>query len=237
MQLDIVMQNEHFIVINKPSGLLSVPDRKQSEINLKDILLQQFGVIYTVHRLDKDTSGVIVFAKNEDAHKQLNTLFENRETTKKYYGLVHGIVVPNSATIHAAIAEHPAKNGTMITHAKGKAAITDYEVVHQFKQFAWLHFNIYTGRTHQIRVHCKHIGHSIVSDSLYGDGNPLLLSTIKKKFHLGKKHDEEKPMLNRLALHAYQLGFTFNEQTFLLEAPIPKDLKATLTQLEKWGSN
>jgi 23S rRNA pseudouridine1911/1915/1917 synthase len=234
MRLEILEQNEHFIVINKPSGLLSVPDRTQSEPSLKDILLQQHPQIFTVHRLDKDTSGVIVFAKTEAAHKQLNSLFENRETTKKYLGLVHGMVLPNSGTIQAAIVEHPAKNGTMVTHAKGKTAITDYTVQQQYNQYAWVQFHIHTGRTHQIRVHTKHIGHSIVCDELYGDGKPLLLSSFKKKYNLGKHVEEEKPLLNRLALHAHQLGFNFTDIDYLFEAPIPKDLKATLLQIEKW---
>nr|MBP9187547.1 RNA pseudouridine synthase [Bacteroidia bacterium] len=102
-----------------------------------------------------------------------------------------------------------------------------------FRFFSWVQFQIHTGRTHQIRVHMKHIGNSIVCDELYGDGKPLLLSSFKKKFNLSKKEDEEKPMLNRLALHSFKLQFTFNNEKVSLEAEVPKDLRATLQQLRK----
>ena len=87
---EILVENENFIALNKPAGLLSVPDRVQSVPSLKDILIEKFGEIFTVHRLDRDTSGVIVFAKNEESHKQLSQLFEGREMEKYYVGLVYG---------------------------------------------------------------------------------------------------------------------------------------------------
>ena len=235
MKLDVIFENEFFIVINKPSGLLSVPDRKQSEVSLKDILLQRFGNIYTVHRLDKGTSGVIVFAKDEITHKQLSLLFESREVEKMYLGLVHGILVNESGSIDAPIMEHPAKNATMVTHAKGKHSLTDYQLIESFKSYSWVQYKIHTGRTHQIRVHMKHIGNPVVCDDLYGDGAPVLLSSIKKRFKLSKSDDEEKPILARLALHSWKLSFTFNEELFKLEAELPKDLRALLKQLKKWN--
>jgi 23S rRNA pseudouridine955/2504/2580 synthase/23S rRNA pseudouridine1911/1915/1917 synthase len=233
MQLDIIFENDFFVAINKPSGLLSVPDRKQLEPNLKDMLLAKYGHIYTVHRLDKDTSGLIVFAKDEHTHKQLSMLFEGREVDKQYMGLVMGNLYQPSGSIDAAIMMHPANDGTMMIHSKGKPALTDYDTLETFKHYTWLQFKIYTGRTHQIRLHMKHIGHSIVCDVLYGDGKPLLLSSIKKKFKLSKLAEEERPLLNRLALHSHQLGFTLHEQRFNLEAPLPKDLRAMLQQLRK----
>ena len=96
MKFDIIFENEFLVAVNKPSGLLSIPDREGKEISLKQILQDKYGEIFTVHRLDKATSGVIVFAKNEDTHKQLSQLFENRETEKIYYGLVHGSVSPRN---------------------------------------------------------------------------------------------------------------------------------------------
>jgi 23S rRNA pseudouridine1911/1915/1917 synthase len=234
MKLDIISENDFFIAINKPSGLLSVPDRTQSEVSLKDILLARYGNIYTVHRLDKGTSGVIVFAKDAVTHKELSQLFEDREVEKCYQGLVHGIMLKESGNIDAAIMESPLKNGTMITHVKGKASSTDYTVIEQFKKFAWVEFQIHTGRTHQIRVHMKHIGHSIVCDELYGDGQPVLLSTIKKNFQLSKREVAEKPILARLALHSCKLSFTLKGEPFNMEASLPKDLRALLQQLSKW---
>lgn len=230
---EIIFENDFFVVINKPSGVLSVPDRKQSEPSLKDMLLAKYGNIYTVHRLDKDTSGIIVFAKDEETHKTLSKMFEERTVEKFYVGLVIGQLYNNEGTVNAAIMQHPADNGTMIVNAKGKPSITDYKVLEQFKQFCWVQFQIHTGRTHQIRVHTKHIGNSIACDVLYGDGKPVLLSSIKKKFKLSKYAEEEKPILNRLALHAHELKFTFNNQEYNFTAEISKDLRALLQQLRK----
>jgi len=230
---EIIFENDFFVVINKPSGVLSVPDRKQSEPSLKDRLLAKYGNIYTVHRLDKDTSGIIVFAKDEETHKTLSKMFEERTVEKFYVGLVIGQLYNNEGTVNAAIMQHPADNGTMIVNAKGKPSITDYKVLEQFKQFCWVQFQIHTGRTHQIRVHTKHIGNSIACDVLYGDGKPVLLSSIKKKFKLSKYAEEEKPILNRLALHAHELKFTFNNQEYNFTAEISKDLRALLQQLRK----
>jgi 23S rRNA pseudouridine955/2504/2580 synthase/23S rRNA pseudouridine1911/1915/1917 synthase len=233
MKLDIILENDLFIVINKPAGLLSVPDRKQSEPSLKDMLLARYGNIYTVHRLDKATSGIIVFAKDEVTHKQLSQLFETREVEKYYLGLVHGSLVNETGSVDAPIMQHPADNGTMVIHQKGKASLTDYEVLENFKLFSWVKFRIHTGRTHQIRIHMKHIGNSIVCDELYGDGKPVLLSSIKKKFKLSKHDEEERPILNRLGLHSWKLKFELNGETYALEAEPPKDLRALLQQLRK----
>ncbi len=233
MQLDIIFENDTFIAINKPSGLLSIPDRLGQEESLKDILKQRKGEIYTVHRLDRDTSGVIVFAKTEEAHKQLSQLFEGREMEKYYQGLVYGQMVNLSGNIDSPIMEHPGKATRMMTHAKGKVSSTDYEVLESFRLYSWVEFRIHTGRTHQIRVHMQHIGHSIVCDEIYGDPKPMLLSALKKNFKLSKSAEEEKPILSRLALHSHRLKFVLNGETFELEAPLPKDLRAVLQQLRK----
>jgi 23S rRNA pseudouridine955/2504/2580 synthase/23S rRNA pseudouridine1911/1915/1917 synthase len=234
MKFTIIFENEYFIAINKPSGLLSIPDRFGKEVSLKDMLKEKYGNIFTVHRLDKDTSGVIVFAKDETTHKQLSQLFEGREIEKYYLGLVHGTLMTPKGSIDASMMEHPAKNGSMVAHIKGKAALTDYEVVEPFRSFSWIQFQIHTGRTHQIRVHMKHIGHSIVCDAVYGDGKPLLLSAIKKRFKLSKSEEEERGILSRLALHSWKLKFSLNNEAFSLEAEVPKDLRALLQQLRKW---
>ena len=230
---EIIFENDFFIVLNKPSGMLSVPDRKQSEPSLKDILAEKYGEIFTVHRLDKDTSGIIIFAKDAITHKTLSQLFEGREIEKYYVGLVHGSLINAAGSIDAPIMQHPANNGTMLIHQKGKPSLTDYTLLESFKFFSWVQFQIHTGRTHQIRVHSQHMGNSIVCDNLYGDGKPIFLSSLKKKFKLSKNADEERAILNRLALHAQQIKFNFNNETFSFEAPLPKDLKALLQQLRK----
>lgn len=122
----------------------------------------------------------------------------------------------------------------MVVHRKGKPALTEYEVLQAHGSYALLRFHIHTGRTHQIRLHMQHIGHPIVCDPLYGDGKPFLLSSVKKKFKLGKFQEEEKPILARLGLHAAELSFTGeNGQAYRFEAPQPKDMRAMLQQLGK----
>ena len=229
-----VFENDDLVALNKPTGLLSIPDREGKEVSLKDMLQEKYGQIFTVHRLDRDTSGLIVFAKNEETHKFLSRQFEERKTEKIYVGLVMGSPASKKGSINAPIAENTVKRGVMIIHQRGKESLTDYEVITDFGIYSWMQFRIHTGRTHQIRVHMQDMGHPIVCDELYGDGKPVLLSSIKSKFKLSKKEEEERPILNRLALHAYKLKFTdIHEKVIELEAPLLKDMRATLQQLAK----
>ena len=230
----VVFETNDLVALNKPSGLLSIPDREGKEVSLKTLLKEKYGNIFTVHRLDKDTSGLIVFAKNEITHKLLSQQFETRQTKKIYQGLVLGSLIKKEGNINSPIAEHPLQNGTMIVHRKGKESLTDYLVLEDFGIYSFLQFRIYTGRTHQIRVHMKDIGHPIVCDPVYGDGKPVLVSSLKSKYKLSKEIEEEKPILNRLALHAFQLSFKDQAGNSVeLDAPLPKDMRATLQQLGK----
>jgi 23S rRNA pseudouridine1911/1915/1917 synthase len=235
-KIDIIAETDHWIALNKPSGLLSIPDREQSEPSLKDFLNEKYGKVFIVHRLDKATSGLILFAKDEDTHKFLSKQFEERTVEKLYLGLVNGTLMTKDGSVDAPIMEHPGKTSFYITHQKGKASLTDYKVLQEFGQYSWMQFQIHTGRTHQIRVHMKHIGNPIVCDELYGSTAPVLLSSIKrKKFKLSKADEEERPLLNRLALHAWKLSFNHVDGTKKeLEATLSKDLKAMLQQFEKW---
>ncbi|TMI65954.1 MAG: RNA pseudouridine synthase [Bacteroidetes bacterium] len=231
----VIAETENWIALNKPSGLLSIPDREGKEVSLKKLLIEKYGSIFTVHRLDKDTSGLIVFAKNETAHKHLSLQFENRSTTKIYQGIVIGSPQNKKETINASIMEHPVKKGTMVINRKGKEAITDYEVLEDFGIYSLLQFQIHTGRTHQIRIHMKDLGHPIACDEVYGDGKTILLSSFKKKFNLAKNVEEEKPILGRLGLHSQKLSFTdIDGKKHELEAELPKDFRALLQQLRKW---
>lgn len=135
MKPEIIFENEYFVAVNKPAGLLSIPDRLGQELSLKQLLKDRYGEIYTVHRLDKDTSGIIVFAKDEATHKQLSQSFEGREVEKYYLGLVQGIPFNKQDSVDASIMEHPGKTGKMITHVKGKASLTDYEVLESFRLY------------------------------------------------------------------------------------------------------
>jgi 23S rRNA pseudouridine1911/1915/1917 synthase len=233
MRFEIIFEDEFLIAINKSSGLLSIPDREGKEVSLKTILQERRGEIFTVHRLDKGTSGVIVFAKDEATHKQLSQCFENRDTEKIYYGLVNGNILPAEGKIDAPIMKHPSGNNKMCINKNGKPAFTEYKVLENFKRFSWIEFNIHTGRTHQIRVHAQHMGNSVVCDELYGSSEPVYLSALKHNYNLSKKEETEKPILSRLALHAATLRFNLNNKEYFFEAPLPKDLKALLQQLRK----
>ena len=231
----IIAENENWIALNKPSGLLSISDREGKEISLKMMLQEKYGRILTVHRLDKDTSGLIVFAKDEVTHRHLSIQFEERKTKKIYAGLVIGAPPEKKGSINLPLAENMVQRGMMIVNQRGKESLTDYEVIDDFGIYSWMQFEIHTGRTHQIRVHMKEIGHPLVCDALYGDGKPVLISSLKKKFNLSKNELEERPILSRLALHAFQLTFKdIKGKTVELEAPLPKDLRALLQQLNKW---
>ncbi|MES2702854.1 MAG: RluA family pseudouridine synthase [Bacteroidota bacterium] len=238
MTIEKLYEDDDLVVVNKPAGLLVVPDRfNQNLASMNKLLETKLGQrIWVVHRLDRDTSGVITFAKNEAAHRYLSILFQERDINKFYAGLVHGIVTPAEGRIEAPIAEHPAIGGKMIVAKKGKAAVTDYKVAEQWPLYSLMQFQIHTGRTHQIRVHMQSIGHSIVCDELYGDGKPFMLSSIKRKYRLSEKDEQEKPLLSRLALHAYRLEFEKEDGKLVsVEAPLPKDISACVKQLNKWA--
>lgn len=231
---EIILENEHFIVINKPPGLLSIPDREGKEISLKQLLIQKYGEIFTVHRLDRETSGIIVFAKDAETHKFLSQAFEERTVEKYYVGIVTGTLPDKEKTIEAPITENSVKRGVMIIHKRGKPAITDYTVVEEFKKYSFLQFQIHTGRTHQIRVHMQYIGHPLVCDELYGDGLPIKLSSFKRNYNLSKNEEEERPILARTGLHAQRLRFTdMNGKEYDVQAEMPKDMRALLQQLRK----
>lgn len=239
MKLEILYEDAHLIAVNKPAGIPVIPDRFQTEAPSINKLLEA-GIgskIWVIHRLDRDTSGVLLFAKDEIAHKQLSMQFQEHSVGKFYAGLVVGRLPAESGRIETPIAEHPTIKGKMIAHRNGKASVTDYRVVSEWPTHSLLQFQIHTGRTHQIRVHMQSIGHPIVADNLYGDGEPFRLSSIKKKYKLSLKEEEERPLLSRLALHAYRLIFTdLDGKEQMIEAPLPKDINACVQQLNKQQS-
>lgn len=237
MTIEKIYEDDDLVIVNKPAGMLVIPDRfDANQPSLNKALETKMGQkIWVVHRLDRDTSGVICFAKNEQAHRYLSILFQERGVNKFYAGLVIGIVVPDQGRIEAPIAEHPAIGGKMIVARKGKVAVTDYKVVEQWPLYALLQFQIHTGRTHQIRVHMQSIGHPLVCDDLYGDGEPFMLSKIKRKYRVSDKEEAERPLLSRVALHAYKLEFEKEDGTpVVAEAELPRDIAACVKQLNKW---
>ena len=217
--LSVIFENDEFIAINKPAGMLTIPDRHDEKIaSLYKRLQQQYEKIFIVHRLDKETSGLILFAKNEASHKHLSQLFEHRGVEKYYAALVLGSLQNKSGTINEPLMEHPVQKGLMAINKKGKPSVTDYEVLEDFGIYSLVKFRLHTGRTHQIRVHMKHIGHAIACDDLYGNGKSILLSSFKKKYKLSQHDEVERPLLGRLALHSSQLKFSMHDTSYDLEA-------------------
>ena len=234
---EIIYKDADLMAINKPSGWLTIPDRHDAELySVKSWFEAKGEKIFIVHRIDRDTSGLLLLARNAEAHKYYNTLFEQRTLKKTYYGLVVGSVAEDQGVIDQPIEPHPTLLGKMRVGRKGKPAITHYTVEERFRGYTWVKFQIETGRTHQIRVHLYNAGHSLVCDPLYGTPDPILLSSFKRKFNMSKKEEEERPLLSRLALHAYSVDLVDRQveaHTFI--APLPRDLDATLKQLRKWG--
>ncbi len=235
--LEVLYEDDEYIVVNKPSGLLTIPDRHNDQLPcLQKLVTEKCGKVFVVHRLDRDTSGAICFAKTETSHKFLSAQFLTRTVEKYYNGLVHGRLMPASGVVEAPLMEHPVQKGKMVVNKRGKHAISEYEVIGEWGLYSLVKVKILTGRTHQIRVHMQHLGHAIVCDELYGTAQPVLLSGIKKKFKLSGKDFDERPLLSRLALHSSNLKFTTEEGKVIeVEAPLPKDMRAVVSQLNKWA--
>lgn len=231
----ILFEDDVIIAIDKPTGLLVLPDRFDEErLNLYSLLKEIYGSIFVVHRIDKDTSGVIVFAKTADAHKRLSMAFESRDVKKNYRAIVQGVPEKDNGSIDLPINE--TSNGRMaIARTKGKKSLTEYTVIERFQRYALLDIQPQSGRTHQIRVHLCAIQLPILGDPLYGDGRGFYLSSIKKDYRL--KKDEEQPLLKRTALHAYSLvcAHPITRETIKLLAPLPKDMVAVLKSLRKYS--
>jgi 23S rRNA pseudouridine955/2504/2580 synthase/23S rRNA pseudouridine1911/1915/1917 synthase len=234
----LLYEDSDLIVANKPAGLLSIPDRFVPEKpNLQHMLNHAFEKVWVVHRLDRDTSGLICFALNESAHRHLSLQFQERTVQKTYLAIVNGVVHKDQGTIDRAIAPHPAQSGKMMAGSKGKKAITHYKVVERFRQFTLLELELETGRTHQIRVHLEALGHPLIVDELYGRRAAFFLSEVKQRGFNLAQGKEERPLLTRQPLHALRLNLLHpaSEQPLTLEAPLPKDMNAVVKQLKKWG--
>lgn len=229
---ELLFEDDDLIVINKSSGIPVLPERQsESHYCLKARLERKYGIVFTVHRIDRDTSGILCFTKNAHAHKEMNQLFQDRLVEKKYLAIVEGIPPKNEGVIDLPIFQN--KNQNRID-PKGKQAISYYKVLESFKHYSFVEIDLKTGRQHQIRLHMRAIGNPLMVDEKYGHLESFLLSGIKKKFN--RKEGKERPLLDRLSLHAYSLAFTHPRtgKLMLEKAPLPKDLKATLNQLRKW---
>jgi len=200
---DILFENADILAVNKPEGLPVIPERLPGRENLAAILQGKYTQkIFVVHRLDREVSGVILFAKNEDNHRYLNDQFAAHTVCKTYIALVHGIPSESAGVINQPLRQFG--SGRMGVDAeKGKPSLTEYRVMERIGKNALLELQPKTGRRHQLRVHLYHIGHAIVGDPLYGD------PAMRKLFP-------------RLMLHASAISFNSNEGRLIsIEAPFP----------------
>ena len=238
----LIYADDDMIAVNKAAGLLVAADRWDIEAPRLDLLIQKelpqiaplCQKLYAVHRIDKDTSGILLYALNAEAHRALNTAFQEREIKKTYRLLIHGRVSEEQFTVDLPLrADGDALHRTVVDKRRGKEAITHFTALETFRQFSLLEARPVTGRTHQIRAHLAAAGYPIVCDSLYGSGKPVLLSELKQRWR-GDVYAEQ-PLIRRLALHAYQLEGIHprTSESFSFTAEYAKDFKSTVHQLQK----
>ena len=213
MNINILFENEDILAVDKPDGIAAIPERVLEIECLLKMLEERFSrKLFVVHRLDKEVSGVIVFAKNAESHRHLNDLFSSRQVKKKYITLVHGSVEPPDGLINKPIRQFG--SGRMgIDYAKGKPSQTEFEVVERIGNYTLLNACPHTGRRHQIRVHLYCIGHPIAGDLRYGD------------------KDRQKQYA-RLMLHAHQIEFqTPTGDAIFIESPVPASFEAVIEEI------
>ncbi len=235
----VIYADDDIVALNKSSGLLVAADRWDPDAARLDILATKELCadgqrLFAVHRIDKDTSGIVVYARNEEAHRALSMAFENRAVDKTYHALVYGRPAWETLDVNVPLrADGDQKHRTVKDTHKGKAALTKFSVLGEAGPFTWIEAKPVTGRTHQIRAHLAISGLTIVCDPLYGKPDALYLSKIKRKWQ-GDEF-EERPLLDRLALHAYRMRVAHPRTGEPMEfiAPYPKDLDTTRKQLAK----
>jgi 23S rRNA pseudouridine1911/1915/1917 synthase len=232
--LEIIYEDDDLVVVNKPAGLVVHPGAGVASGTLANALAFHFQKLSQsagamrpgiVHRLDKDTSGLIVVAKTEDAHEKLSEQFRAREVFKSYVALAHGRVTEQSGRIEQPIARDRSHRTRMAVVRGGRPALSLYRVRQSYERFTLLDVEIKTGRTHQIRVHLQWLKHPVVGDEVYGDGRDKTVTDARVRALIAR--------LNRLFLHAEQLGFHHprTQERLRFTAPLPSELTALLDVL------
>lgn len=247
--LDIVYEDDHLVVVNKPAGMVVHPGHGNYSGTLINALIHHFENLPNnssnrpglVHRIDKDTSGLLVVAKTEHAMAHLSNQFAEKTSEREYVALVWGNVEPASGTVEGNIGRHP-KNRLQNTvwlgddAYKGKPAITHYETIEELGYVTLIKCRLETGRTHQIRVHMKYIGHTLFNDERYG-GDRILKGTNFTKYK--QFVDNCFKILPRQALHARTLGFEHPHtgERMYFDAPIPEDINSCVEKWRSYASN
>jgi RluA family pseudouridine synthase len=231
----ILYADDSLLAVNKPAGLPALPDGYNAEApHLRSVLEPIYGRLWVVHRLDRETSGVIVLARSAQVHQALNTQFQERQTAKVYHALVAGSPGWDEKLVEAALLPNGDRRHRTIISGQGKPAVTLFRVLERFVGYTLVEAQPKTGRTHQIRAHLASLGTPIVADGLYGDGQGIFLSALKPGYRGGD--DREVALLGRLGLHAWSLVLAYplsgDQVSFI--APYPKDFQTTLQQLRKY---
>lgn len=238
--LDLLLNTPDYIAVAKPWGLATIPGRGEVDSVLEQLAEQTdlpcLGAddprLRVVHRLDKDTSGVLLFAKHLDAQRHVSHQFQNNTVTKEYLAVVTGKVAGDRGEIDAPLAVHPTDRKRMHVSKHGRRAVTAWQVEDRYRIATLLRCFPKTGKTHQIRVHLQHLGHPLLVDPLYGSREPVMLSKIKRGYRPSDR--EERPLISRLTLHAHRLTFTaLDGSAVTVECPPPKDFRSLVTQLSK----
>lgn len=231
----IIFEDDDIIAVNKPPFIVSEADNTPDSKSLADLLKEYCSEVMLCHRLDKETTGIILGAKNKETYSHISKQFAQRKIEKIYHALVSGIRDLKEAQIELPLGKKGTGKG-IVDMQSGKPSTTIVNTREVFKHFTLLEAKPLTGRFHQVRVHLSSVGCPLVGDELYG-GKSFFLSEIKRKYNKGKD-EEELPLLSRAALHARSISFTHPNGTEMnLEAPYYKDLENVLRLLRKFDSN
>ncbi len=246
--LTLLYDDDRIVAVAKPSGLATVPGRDEPD-SLLQRLAEQMGLAWKgkadprlrlVHRLDKQTSGILLMAKDVEAQRHLSHQFQNNRVEKQYLALVHGRPSQPEGVIEAPLGVDPNSSKRMAVVKKGKWAVTYWRVEQVYRMAALLRVFPKTGKMHQIRVHLKYIGHPLLVDPLYNpprEGQPigLFLSQFKRGY-IAKKHQPERPLIDRLTLHAVSLVFNHPDGSDRqITCDPPKDFRAAINSLRKFA--